>query len=197
MIDLVGAEGQPFSVYQDVICASSKFFKAACSERWVEGKEKKVSLPEVKPKHFQQYVAWLYSGNYQLQASQTDTAIAIGAAIETGLELYILGDVLDDIRFRNKMMENLANSDLRYFPHPATLCVLWERTPPTSLMRKMYVERLIMRADRKVVTALVKEYPTELIQQVVVESLLRIGVSTPEMFDAKVESFLEPVSEDD
>jgi hypothetical protein len=64
-------------------------------------------------------------------------------------------------------------------------------------MRKMYVERLIMRADRKVVTALVKEYPTELIQQVVVESLLRIGVSTPEMFDAKVESFLEPVSEDD
>jgi hypothetical protein len=70
---LVGEKKQLFTVYKDIICASSKFFKAACSERWVEGKEKKVLLPEVEPKFFQSYVAWLYSGNYQLQASKDDT----------------------------------------------------------------------------------------------------------------------------
>lgn len=92
-------------VYKDVICASSKFFKAACSQRWVEGREKKVRLPDVEPKIFQSYVAWLYSGTYQMQACKDDPKEVVWSALNTAVELYLLGDVLDDICFRNKMME--------------------------------------------------------------------------------------------
>lgn len=84
---LVGDKKQLFTVYKDVICASSKFFKAACSERWIEGKEKKISLPEVEPALFRSYVAWLYSGNYQLGVSKDDTVDAQDSALDTGVEL--------------------------------------------------------------------------------------------------------------
>jgi hypothetical protein len=193
----VGPEEQSFSVYKDIICASSKFFKAACSERWIEGKEKKVRLPEVKPSVFQGYLAWLCSGIYQLQVKQDDPLPVISSAIEMAVELYLLGDVLDDIRFRNKLMETLACVDLPYFPQPTTLCMLWNRTPPTSVIRKMYVEKFILAASRESMTKNIGEYPAELVQQIAVHSLYRIETVTRKLFDTKMASFLEPVSEDD
>jgi len=79
---LVGPEEQPFVVYKDLICASSKFFKAACSKRWTEGQEKLIRLPEVEPKNFQGYVAWLCSGKYQPKASEGDGDDVIDEALD-------------------------------------------------------------------------------------------------------------------
>jgi hypothetical protein len=148
VIVLVGPEEQPFSVYKDIICASSKFFKAACSERWIEGKEKKVRLPEVKPSVFQGYIAWLCSGHYQMQASRGDPLDVINATTTAMIEMYILGDVLDDIRFRNKMMERLVSRNLGCCPQITTICMLWERTTTMSPLRKMHVKVYILRVDR-------------------------------------------------
>jgi hypothetical protein len=53
---LTGEEEQQFTVHKDSICAKSKFFKAACSERWIEGKQKVVKLPDVTARDFQTYV---------------------------------------------------------------------------------------------------------------------------------------------
>ena len=135
-------------VYEDVICASSKFFKAACSVRWVEGKEKKVSLPEVEPELFQSYVAWLYSGEYKLQAPKDDSEDAYYVYWDESINLYLLGDVLDDVRFRNKTMEAIVFGRPKYLPAANLMCTLWERTPSTSIVRKMFVETAIMRLDR-------------------------------------------------
>jgi hypothetical protein len=50
IIVLVGEEKIKFSVYKDIICEKSKFFNTACApDRWLEGKEKTVSLPKVDP----------------------------------------------------------------------------------------------------------------------------------------------------
>jgi hypothetical protein len=53
---LTGEEEQQFTVHKDSICAKSKFFKAACSERWIEGKQKVVKLPDITARDFQTYV---------------------------------------------------------------------------------------------------------------------------------------------
>lgn len=45
---LVGAGEERFTVHKDVICVKSKFFRAACSDRWQEGQEKVVRLPEAR-----------------------------------------------------------------------------------------------------------------------------------------------------
>jgi hypothetical protein len=194
---LVGDKKQLFTVYKDVICASSKFFKAACSERWIEGKEKKVSLPEVEPALFRSYVAWLYSGNYQLGVSKDDTVDAQDSALDTGVELYLLGDFLNDIRFRNKVMGKLASNDLRRFPTLSKLEKVWERLSPNSLLRKMYVEDMIMRMSRKRFTDDHKLFPVGLLQDIAVAALTRIAPSKTQSFHTKLPSFLEPVSEDD
>lgn len=57
---LIGSEERRFVVHKDVICSSSKFFKAACSANWKEGQEGIVRLPTAKPPVFEMYMDWLY-----------------------------------------------------------------------------------------------------------------------------------------
>jgi hypothetical protein len=189
----VGCEEQPFVVYKDVICAYFKFFKAACSKRWIEGQEKQIRLPDVKLEHFQGYLAWLCSGNYQAQASKGDPDDVIDAALDAAVELYLLGDVLDDIRLRNTVMNVLVCNDWVRVPSRDTLHNVWKRTPPSSPLRKMVVERLVMRSDRVFLAKIVGVYPPELVQEVAVLAVTRIGISKEESFTSKLESFLEPV----
>lgn len=119
-----------------MICASSKFFKAACLERWVQGKEPpKIFLLEVEPKVFQSYVEWLYSGNYQLQASEGDPMDVVHSALDAAINLYLVGDFLDDVYFRNHIMEALVIHRLGYLPNVKMLHILWARTTPASLRK--------------------------------------------------------------
>jgi hypothetical protein len=194
---LVGSQDDLFVVYKDVICVSSKFFKAACSQRWVGGKEKKVRLPEVEPKIFQSYVAWLYSGDYQMQACREDAEKVKHSALDAAIELYLLGDILDDICFRNKMMDVLVCHDLKRVPSTNTLRELWKRTPPTSPLRKMYIDRFILRVNREGFAQNLKGYPQELVQEIALSSLKRLETKTLKAFTAELVSFLEPVPEDD
>ncbi|EME86766.1 uncharacterized protein MYCFIDRAFT_194727 [Pseudocercospora fijiensis CIRAD86] len=46
---LVGPKEDVFFIHEDVICASSAFFKAACSNTWKENQEKTVKLPTADP----------------------------------------------------------------------------------------------------------------------------------------------------
>jgi hypothetical protein len=190
----VGCEEQPFVVYKDVICASSKFFEAACSKRWIEGQKKQVRLPEVEPEHFQSYLAWLCSGKHPPPASKSDPHDVIDAELDVAVELYLLGDILDDIRFRNKMMESLVCNDRGRVPHTDTLRKVWKRTPPASPLRKMYVENFVMRLGRDTFDRLIGYYPPELVQEVAMLCLKRLGISKEASFKEKLASFQEPVS---
>jgi hypothetical protein len=192
----VGSEEELFMIHKDVVCASSKFFKAACSQRWIEGKEKKVTLPEMEPKVFQDYVAWLYSRAYQLQASKGDADPEVHDALQAAIELYLLGDVLDDIRLRNKIVQVLVTDDLELVPGSRTLHQLWARTTPASLLRKMYVVIFTRRVDREEFAKIVASYPAELVQEIAVAALKQTERINAECFISKLAIFLEPVPED-
>lgn len=152
---LVGSKETPFTVHKDSICAKSKLFKAACSKHRVEGQKKVVRLPEAIPSVFRRYLLWAYSGHLEwtadgkirLEAPNEADQEAIYEEMSMIIELYILGDSLDDIRLRNKVVEILATG-VGYVPNGEQLTRLWANTTDNSLLRTMFTDRLVLRADR-------------------------------------------------
>jgi hypothetical protein len=153
-------------VHREVICTKSGFFRAACSTRWQEGREKVVRLPEVQPNVFQVYIDWTY----------TDTLVPGAAATFTStnepscrglVDLYLLGDVLDDVKLRNKAMQLLSAQVAAYAqPNHKTICHIWRNTPPNSLLRKWTVDIKISNASRKLFVEHAEHYPAEFMLQV-------------------------------
>lgn len=85
-----------------MMCSSSKLFKEACSATWEEGEEGIVRLPTVKTPIFEVYFDIIYiSGitNYMVGP--------LTASIDAVIDLYLLGDIVDDMNLRNKTMEAL------------------------------------------------------------------------------------------
>jgi hypothetical protein len=124
------------------------------------------------------------------------THAVIDSALDAAVELYLLGDVLDDICFRNKMMEVHVCHDLARVPSTSTLRKVWKRTPPSSRFRKMYVERFVLRIDRELFAKYLSSHPAELVQDVALLSLKRLATKNLDVFIAELDNFLEPVSEE-
>jgi hypothetical protein len=125
-----------------VVCDKSKFFKAACSKNWAEGLQRLVRLPAVKTKVFQDYCKWIYSGVIPV------SRISAGSEVEETyteqklfVNLYLIGDLLDDIQLRNlATREMFAGMKAVGLPCSDTMARVCSLTPPGSLFRKMMVD---------------------------------------------------------
>jgi hypothetical protein len=171
---LVGEEEQRFILHQDVVCAKSKFFKAACSKRWREGQEQVVRLPEVKTAVFQAYSTWIYSGEIaDGTCTLTNTLTEKGAEHEHLIDLYLLGDRLDDIQLRNEANKKLFASMRKVdaVPGHGITMRVWESTMPGSLLRKMLVDMVILRFSRTLFAESVSLYHPEFLQEVAVAAV--------------------------
>jgi hypothetical protein len=142
---LVGPTGEEekFTVHKDLVCASSKFFMVASSKRWLEGREKAVRLPEVKKETFQAYVVWIYAGKVNVNKStKGDVNLADGEEFRETVDLYLLGDVLDDLQLRNNAMRAIVTGlkDWNVQPSCKLINHIWDSTPPGSLLRAMIAD---------------------------------------------------------
>jgi hypothetical protein len=182
----VGSVERSFIVHADVICVKSKFFRAACSERWKEGQEKLVHLPEVDPEIFQRYVDWAYC----------DTLVAdddISDAVHMSVKLYLLGDLLDDVRLRNKTMKALYRNvhiDL-LAPGPGGMRLIWEKTPPGSLLRNFAVNAVTTRMNPGIFEKHIEEWPAGLVQQAAAKLKHQVTTTKPDVAGAKLAEYLE------
>lgn len=197
---LVGPSEQVFTVHKEVICANSKFFRAACSERWIEGKEKKIKLPDVEASLFRCYLVWVYGAKIDVERFTNEEidnlSGGVGVLVAKYLELYILGDVLDDVRLRNKVLQTLV-LDTKTALYPQTVARVWEKTPDNSPVRRMFVDRAVLRTSCKYFSAYMTEYPESFVQQVAVALLQEVPTQNREIFTAKLPSYLEPVEQED
>jgi hypothetical protein len=149
---LVGPVGdeQKFTVHKDLVCAGSKFFMAASSERWTESKEEAVRLPEIKKETFQAYVVWVYAGKVSVSKSiKSHAKLAAGEELREIVYLYLLGDVLDDLQLRNAAMRAIVTGlkDWNVQPSCNLINHIWDSTPPGSLLRNMLVDFILKRCD--------------------------------------------------
>lgn len=179
-----------------MICAKSKFFAAACSKRWIEAKEKQVRLPDVHPPVFQSYLSWVYSTSLNTVEPTNDDIDEItnekDRAVARYVELYLLGDALDDVHLRNRVMKTLV-LDTTTVPCLQTVHRVWEHTPDSSLIRKMILDRAISRTKRAYLVDNLTQHPETFVQQVALTLLQGAQKLSREAFEAKLPSYLEPV----
>lgn len=193
---LVGLEEYLFLVHKDIICAKSRFFAAACSERWTEGIEKKVRLPDVDASVFQSYLAWVYCK--QLDVSYFDSNFIDedipdrARTVAIYFELCLLGDSLDDMCLRNKVLQTLVR-DTESLPCPETVRRLWENMLESSLVRGMMVDRVTIRGRGTYLLENLAKYSEGFVQQVAVTLLQEVPKTDQEGFKAKLPSYLELV----
>lgn len=169
---LVGEEEHPFTVHKDMLCAKSKFFKAACSRIWASGREKVVRPPEGTPQQFQMYVSWVYSSRLDVDAEDPDKQLAdlIG--------MFILGDVLDDHQLRNATMQCLITTTLgsTHSFSVDQLDKVYAATPVGSPLRQFVVWWLLVNVKHDSLKDNVAQYPEELVQELALASLERTAV---------------------
>jgi hypothetical protein len=133
-----------------------------------------VRLPEVKAATFKVYCSWVYSNAI---AEPTGTANSSAhdkhAETESVIELYLLGDKLDDILLRDQAKITLFRSmqNQSSIPGVDLLELIWESTPPGSLFRKMIVDVYVKRIIRDNFCKSVSEYPRELLEAVATTSM--------------------------
>lgn len=104
---LVGPEEVPFKVWKGVLRNKSDFFRAACSERWPEGREGLVRLPEHSAAASKVYVKWAYFGCIALDMEGNYWDGPTSSDQDLQFELYFLGSYLQDSAFCKAMVKIL------------------------------------------------------------------------------------------
>lgn len=183
---LIGPGEQVFAVHKDVICAKSKFFKAACSEPGENGQERTVRLPEVDSKVFQHYVDWAY-GNTLVAGSSVDEDV------EMAIKLNLLGGVLDDVKLRNQAVKALTSHSAinKKAPNAADTKAIWASTTNKSLLRKWVVDEMIMRGNRDRFEQAIADYPANFVQEVALKLLKQKSTTSSKSFQANLPEYLE------
>jgi hypothetical protein len=196
---VVGRHKQQFIVHKDSICGKSKFFEAACSKLWREGKKKLVRLPEVKAGTFQTYVIWLYSGEIPVNRSSSDNVAKMACdEYDETVELYLLGDVLDDLLLRNAAMRALVagKGEVRVYPGSKIATRIWDSTPPGSRLQRMVVDMTIKCMSREH-TKNLDGYPDDMLRSIAIAFLERVPTVSDEAFVSKLDDYLEPEPRND
>lgn len=178
-------------MHKDFLVAKSKFFAAACSQRWSKGNGT-IHLPEVSPDLFRVYLGWVYSHTVECDHAMADDDWAHINEQAKFCELYLLADALDDIKLRNKTMEIMV-TQARGLPHPHTLMRVYERTPCSSLIREMLVDRAVLRLRRDDFARYIAEYPAEFVQEVAMQLMGRESIASRDKFTARLPFYMEPV----
>lgn len=196
---LVGDKEKRFTVHKDVICVKSKFFRAACSKRWREGQEKIVRLPEVRSASiFQLYMDWTY-GNESGLFKETyfdSTTLAASDVVDRLIGLYLLGDVLDDVKLRNytlRLMTAVIKGS-RFLLHPMQCHRVWRRTVPNSPLRKYVVDLVVTLSSPEVFRNRSAEYPMDLVLQAAIVLMERrqwTGYMDVEALEERLETYME------
>ena len=179
---------QQFTVHRDLLCTNSKFFKAACSKLWAEGSEKVVRLPEVKVDAFQAYLVWAYTGR---------VAVNKGAPrdeLTATVDLYLLGDVLDDPSLRNAAMRSLVTSIpvWNVVPYLELVNHIWASTPTESRLRQVIIDVVVMRVGRDGLWSHVTvDHPKEYLHRIAVASLKQVSTVPVKVFLSGLDGCLE------
>jgi len=98
---ICGAERKIFHVCRDLLAIHSQYFRLKIRTVDNDTGDYKISLRDVKPNLFANYVAWLHTRN---------TTVGFMQVREEEMEaLWALGQTLSDARFQNWVMDNLRN----------------------------------------------------------------------------------------
>lgn len=94
-------ETRDFVVHEHILRAHSSLFEAALGRDWKESNERLIKLPAAIPHAFDIYVHWVYLHQLELTVENGVTGI------EDLIDAYVLGDVLQDGDFRDRVIDGI------------------------------------------------------------------------------------------
>lgn len=180
IVVLVGKDETRFVVHQNLICERSDFFRAACEGDWRESSEKVVRLPEADIEPFSIYVAWLYTSNvdassellinqgpkYVTALDNTDRELIL----ERLTDAYLLGDMLQDVKFRNALVDEVMAlvEALKWLPDVEALEDTWDRLPHGSTMAKLWVDYVASDCKEETFEQNSLRYPASFVREIAI-----------------------------
>lgn len=134
-----------YLVHEDILCATSDFFKNAMKGQWKESTEKLINLPNEESEIFAIYVHWIYS---RTLPTRVDEPAAAGN--EEYLKLakaYGLADRLQDQLFKNAVIDafldktsTVASDGNAWWPVGPVIRCIYDNTPESSKGRTLLVD---------------------------------------------------------
>ena len=113
--------------------------------------------------------------------------------IDMMIDLYLLGDKLEDIKLRNKTLKALhsyATID-NINPNYHNITKIWHSTPPSSLLRTWILDLTISRLRRKSFEDNLTDYPSDFVRELALKALQKIPTIAPKEFQAKLPLYVE------
>ncbi|KAK5159717.1 hypothetical protein BJ546DRAFT_950332 [Cryomyces antarcticus] len=146
----VGTGNDEFSVHEELVCASSPFFEAAMKPHWKEAKDRLVELPEDTAEIFGIYIQWLYTKGIASLPEDPSSDSFLGEGYSLLASAYVLGEKLQDIAFKNDVVDaimaesfNLNPNGQRLFPGCHHIKIIYDGTPKSSLARRLLVDMYV------------------------------------------------------
>ena len=95
------------------------------------------------------------------------TTLAASDVVDRLIGLYLLGDVLDDVKLRNYTLRLIIAviKGPRFLLHPMQCHRVWRRTVPNSPLRKYVVDLVVTLSSPEVFRNRSAEYPMDLVLQ--------------------------------
>ena len=140
-------------MHENIICASSDFFKKAIYGPWKESNERLISLSHEEPDIFAIYLNWPYRGTLP---TRIDEPAPIGN--EEYLKLakaYGLADRLLDQAFKNAVMNAFIDKTTSntsdghcWYPVGTVIRCIYDNTPESSKARTLLVDLYTEKAKK-------------------------------------------------
>jgi hypothetical protein len=128
-------ERSEHKVDEKLLRTSSAFFKAALSHEWKESQTHTIELPTVEPENFQIYLDWLHTRRVHVSTSLDPSPEERQQEMDKLVESYVLGDYVQDIDYKDTIMDTIMDWAMDLPPQPAWLDMrpwliqVWESYP--------------------------------------------------------------------
>ncbi|KAI9928693.1 hypothetical protein MW887_001910 [Aspergillus wentii] len=101
---------EPFSVHENLVRTSSRFFDKAMAGKWRESLQRTVKLPDEEPNIFTLYLHWLYYGALPVYCDKP--GLAGNSEYLELAKAYVLGDKLLDSKFQDTVIDAIIEKSL-------------------------------------------------------------------------------------
>jgi hypothetical protein len=197
IVVLVGPKEDKFQVHKDTLCERSKFFEAAVStDRWTEGQEKVVRLPEVAQRALRTYVHWVYRDELNVHVYWQKDHISTWKEQETFFEAYMLAEYLDDSCLRTLAMDGMISNSVLWDQVPGSYAchAVGDGTAKGSPLRRFVLEWRAQRESKESFADDVEDLPKEFLEEMVVLLMNRRSrkKETHEAFAIRMQAELLP-----
>lgn len=141
---LVGKESHAtkFFVHTELITNHSELFKAALKRGWKEAEERLVRLPEEKPKNFENFHSFLYTGKvYSRKLNENKPSENEDLEWSRLSEAWVLSEVLLSSTYKDAVMDTILHKAVTSMKGPETVYLdVYPKSSEDSPIRRLMVD---------------------------------------------------------